>query len=127
MDNIIQGSRSTQRNENGVVDNDVDSDDNDDEMDVDHNPSKFTKGKLWLTQLLSTSLINSFYNFHILIIKLCIVFNMSILCINIFLKLEYYTGVFCKSLFVDNFAGKKSKNASNGHAIGDSNNFFADL
>ncbi|CAK8530429.1 unnamed protein product [Lathyrus sativus] len=64
LDNIIQGSRSTPRNENGVVDNDVDSDD--DEMDVDHNPSKFTKGK-------------------------------------------------------------KSKNASNGHAVGDSNNFFADL
>lgn len=30
------------------------------------------------------------------------------------------------TFFVDNFAGKKSKNASNGHA-GDSNNFFADL
>jgi hypothetical protein len=36
--------------------------------------------------------------------------------------------VFNNSLFVDTFAGKKTKkNASNGHAAGDSNNFFADL
>jgi len=31
------------------------------------------------------------------------------------------------SLFIDTFAGNKRKNASNGHAVGDSNNFFADL
>ncbi|PNY08855.1 WD repeat-containing protein 55-like, partial [Trifolium pratense] len=66
LDNILQGSISTQRNENGVVNNNVDSDD-DDEMDVDDNPSKSTKGK------------------------------------------------------------KTKKNASKGHAAGDSNNFFADL
>ncbi|GAU19040.1 hypothetical protein TSUD_193780 [Trifolium subterraneum] len=42
LDNILQGSIGTQRNENGVVDNNVDSDD-DDEMDVDNNPSKSTK------------------------------------------------------------------------------------
>ncbi|WJX90175.1 WD domain repeat-containing protein 55 [Trifolium repens] len=66
LDNILQGSISTQRNENAVVDNNVDSDD-DDEMDVDNKPSKSTKGK------------------------------------------------------------KTKKNASNGHAAGDSNNFFADL
>ncbi|RHN61720.1 hypothetical protein MtrunA17_Chr4g0039691 [Medicago truncatula] len=65
LDNILQGSRNTQRNENGGVDNDVDSD-NEDEMDVDNNTSKFTKGN-------------------------------------------------------------KRKNASKGHAAGDSNNFFADL
>jgi len=35
--------------------------------------------------------------------------------------------VFCNSLFVDTFVGKKRKNASNGHAAGHSNNFFADL
>lgn len=46
LDNILQGSRNTQ-SENGVVDNDVDSDD-EDEMDVDNNTSKFTKGKIWL-------------------------------------------------------------------------------
>lgn len=45
LDNILQGSRNTQRNENGVVDNDVDSD-NEDEMDVDNNTSKFTKGRI---------------------------------------------------------------------------------
>ncbi|KAI5447338.1 WD domain repeat-containing protein 55 [Lathyrus oleraceus] len=65
LDNILQGSRSTERNENGVGDNDVDSDD-EDEMDVDDNPSKSTKGN-------------------------------------------------------------KTKNASNRHTVGDSNNFFADL
>lgn len=34
---------------------------------------------------------------------------------------------FSNSLFIDTFAGNKRKNASNGHAVGDSNNFFADL
>lgn len=43
LDNILQGSRSTQRNETGVVANDGDSDDGD-EMDVDNSASKFSKG-----------------------------------------------------------------------------------
>ncbi|KAK2404014.1 WD repeat-containing protein [Trifolium repens] len=65
LDNILQGSISTVRSETGVIDNEVDSD-NDDEMDVDNNHSKSSKGN-------------------------------------------------------------KRKNANNGHAEGDSNNFFADL
>ncbi|XP_028769094.1 WD repeat-containing protein 55 [Neltuma alba] len=60
LDDILQGSKSTQGNETEVIDSDGD------EMDVDANPSKSDKGT-------------------------------------------------------------KRKNASNGHAIGGSNNFFADL
>ncbi|TKY67753.1 WD repeat-containing protein 55 [Spatholobus suberectus] len=60
LDNILQGSRNTERNEAGAIDSD------DDEMDLDDDPSKFSKGN-------------------------------------------------------------KRKNANNGHALGGSNNFFADL
>ncbi|WJX51955.1 hypothetical protein P8452_38110 [Trifolium repens] len=42
LDNILQGSRSIATSETGVVDNEVDSDD-DDEMDVDNNRSKSSK------------------------------------------------------------------------------------
>ena len=45
LDNILQSSRSTQRNETGVVANDGDSDD-EDEMDVDNSASKFSKGRV---------------------------------------------------------------------------------
>ncbi|TKY53636.1 WD repeat-containing protein 55-like [Spatholobus suberectus] len=63
LDNILQGSRNTQRNEAGDIDSD------DDEMDLDDDP-KISR---------------------------------------------------------DNFVGNKRKNANNGHALGGSNNFFADL
>jgi hypothetical protein len=45
LDNILQGSISTVRSETGVIDNEVDSD-NDDEMDVDNNHSKSSKGRI---------------------------------------------------------------------------------
>lgn len=44
LDNILQGP-STQRNETAVIGNEVDSD-NEDEMDVDNNRSKSSKGKI---------------------------------------------------------------------------------
>jgi hypothetical protein len=46
LDNILQDSRSTARSETGVVDNEVDSDDNDG-MDIDNNRSKSSKGRIW--------------------------------------------------------------------------------
>lgn len=45
LDNILQGSRNTPKNEAGVVDSD------DDEMDVDNDPSKFTKGMVWFAPI----------------------------------------------------------------------------
>lgn len=42
LDNILQGSGNTQRNEAGGA---VDSDD--DEMDLDDDPSKNSKGEIW--------------------------------------------------------------------------------
>jgi hypothetical protein len=72
LDNILQGSISTQRNENAVVDNNVDSDD-DDEMDVDNKPSKSTKGRMWLGQILPVSyykLILQFFHIYFIIITI---------------------------------------------------------
>jgi hypothetical protein len=60
LDNILQSSISSQRNENGVVDNNIDSDD-DDEMDVDNNPSKSTKGSYY-------KLILQFFHIYFIII-----------------------------------------------------------
>jgi len=43
LDSILQDTKNTQTNETGMIDSD------DDEMELDNNPSKFSKGKTWFT------------------------------------------------------------------------------